>query len=257
MPRHPLGRAQLSKPPPALLAPGFVRSSSLRCLAVLLLTLSLPVYVCSTLLTMPTEFTTVRLPPLSPCSLDSLSLPPLLHSSLLSLTNLANPSTDLRRRPTDHQSRPQRSARQAQRPKDRLSSPFPSLYAPFFLSLTEKGKQFLLLSGVNHALFGKRDAKQFCPPSLRSSSLRELMGWENRYGTTTLAQIEERVTQLGKELGVEIVCAQTDYEGEMCQLVRLHLHSLAPSENPCQQRREELIGMSGARRSITPAASAE
>ncbi|BGO95314.1 hypothetical protein NBRC10512v2_007116 [Rhodotorula toruloides] len=80
-------------------------------------------------------------------------------------------------------------------------------------------KTFLLLSGVNHALFGKRDAKQFCPPSLRSSSLRELMGWENRYGTTTLAQIEERVTQLGKELGVEIVCAQTDYEGEMCQLI--------------------------------------
>ncbi|GAA5839195.1 hypothetical protein JCM9279_002623 [Rhodotorula babjevae] len=60
-------------------------------------------------------------------------------------------------------------------------------------------KTFLLLSGVNHALFGKRDAKQ--------------------YGTTTLAQIEERVTKLGKELGVDIVCAQTDYEGEMCQLI--------------------------------------
>ncbi|GAA6001660.1 type II 3-dehydroquinate dehydratase [Rhodotorula paludigena] len=59
--------------------------------------------------------------------------------------------------------------------------------------------QFLLLSGVNHALFGKRDAKQ--------------------YGTTTLAQIEERVVQVGKELGVNIVCAQTDYEGEMCQLI--------------------------------------
>ncbi|GEM11410.1 3-dehydroquinate dehydratase [Rhodotorula toruloides] len=52
-------------------------------------------------------------------------------------------------------------------------------------------KTFLLLSGVNHAL----------------------------YGTTTLAQIEERVTELGKELGVEVVCAQTDYEGEMCQLI--------------------------------------
>jgi 3-dehydroquinate dehydratase-2 len=34
-----------------------------------------------------------------------------------------------------------------------------------------------------------------------------------RYGTTTLAEIEERVTKFGKELGVEIVCAQTNYEG--------------------------------------------
>lgn len=42
----------------------------------------------------------------------------------------------------------------------------------------------------------------------------------SRYGTTTLAQIEERVTRLAREeLGVEVVCAQTDYEGEMCQLV--------------------------------------
>uniref|UniRef100_A0A0K3CLA3 Catabolic 3-dehydroquinase n=1 Tax=Rhodotorula toruloides TaxID=5286 RepID=A0A0K3CLA3_RHOTO len=80
-------------------------------------------------------------------------------------------------------------------------------------------KTFLLLSGVNHALFGKRDAKQFRAPfsfpPLRALTVR--VG--NRYGTTTLAQIEERVTKLGKELGVEIVCAQTDYEGEMCQLI--------------------------------------
>nr|CRX79223.1 hypothetical protein ls5931a1_00030 [Leucosporidium scottii] len=60
-------------------------------------------------------------------------------------------------------------------------------------------KTYLLLSGVNHNLFGTRDPKA--------------------YGTTTLAQIEERVTKLGKELGVNIVCAQTNYEGEMCELI--------------------------------------
>ncbi|BGP19897.1 hypothetical protein JCM10213_008629 [Rhodosporidiobolus nylandii] len=60
-------------------------------------------------------------------------------------------------------------------------------------------KTFLLLSGVNHALFGKRDSAQ--------------------YGTATLADIEERVTKLGESLGVKVLCAQTDYEGEMCQLI--------------------------------------
>lgn len=83
--------------------------------------------------------------------------------------------------------------------------------------------QFLLLSGVNHALFGKRDAKQCVPSSLPSLSPFPRLTLPlalRRYGTTTLAQIEERITKLGKELGVEIVCAQTDYEGEMCQLVR-------------------------------------
>ncbi|KAK4048431.1 hypothetical protein OIV83_004777 [Microbotryomycetes sp. JL201] len=59
--------------------------------------------------------------------------------------------------------------------------------------------KFLLLSGPNHNLFGKRDPKQ--------------------YGTTTLAEIEQRVTKLGKELGVEVVCAQTNWEGEMIDLI--------------------------------------
>ncbi|GAA6007500.1 hypothetical protein JCM11491_004186 [Sporobolomyces phaffii] len=67
------------------------------------------------------------------------------------------------------------------------------------LSVPRDSKKFLLLSGVNHNLFGKRDSAQ--------------------YGTTTLAEIEERVTKFGKELGVEIVCAQTNYEGEMCELI--------------------------------------
>ncbi|GAA5824202.1 hypothetical protein JCM5353_000348 [Sporobolomyces roseus] len=67
------------------------------------------------------------------------------------------------------------------------------------LTLKRDPKRFLLVSGVNHALFGKRDSTQ--------------------YGTTTLAEIEERVTKFGKELGVEVVCAQTNYEGEMCELI--------------------------------------
>ena len=50
------------------------------------------------------------------------------------------------------------------------------------------------------------------------------------------------VTRVGKELGVEIICAQTDYEGEMCQLVsfRRHLsvgHALCaqPLRAPCRR----------------------
>ncbi|SCV73198.1 BQ2448_7123 [Microbotryum intermedium] len=60
-------------------------------------------------------------------------------------------------------------------------------------------KTFLLLSGPNHNLFGTRNPKQ--------------------YGTTTLADIEERVTKFGKELGVKILCAQSNYEGEMIELI--------------------------------------
>ena len=60
-------------------------------------------------------------------------------------------------------------------------------------------KTFLLLSGVNHNLFGTRDPAQ--------------------YGSFTLAQIEEQLTKVGEELGVKIICAQTNYEGEMCELV--------------------------------------
>lgn len=60
-------------------------------------------------------------------------------------------------------------------------------------------RTFLLLSGPNHNLFGKRDPKH--------------------YGTTTMAQIEEQVTNLGKELGVKVVCAQTNHEGVFIDLI--------------------------------------
>jgi 3-dehydroquinate dehydratase II len=61
-------------------------------------------------------------------------------------------------------------------------------------------KTFLMLHGVNHSMFGKRDPKQ--------------------YGTITLAQIDEKLQALAKELGVEVVSFQTDSEGDMCK--RIH-----------------------------------
>ena len=61
-------------------------------------------------------------------------------------------------------------------------------------------KKFLMLHGVNHSMFGKRDPKQ--------------------YGTITLEQINGKLQALAKELGVEVTAFQTDSEGEMCQ--RIH-----------------------------------
>lgn len=60
--------------------------------------------------------------------------------------------------------------------------------------------KILVLHGVNLNMFGKRDPQQ--------------------YGTATLAQIDEQVTALGKELGAEVSCFQTNFEGAMCE--RIH-----------------------------------
>ena len=57
-------------------------------------------------------------------------------------------------------------------------------------------KSILMLHGINHAMFGKRDPQQ--------------------YGTVTLAEIDGKLQALGKELGVNVVSFQTDCEGEMC-----------------------------------------
>ena len=59
---------------------------------------------------------------------------------------------------------------------------------------------FLMLHGVNHNMFGKRDPKQ--------------------YGTVTLAQIDAQVAALAKELGVGVVSYQTNSEADMCE--RIH-----------------------------------
>ncbi|KJV33910.1 3-dehydroquinate dehydratase [Aquitalea magnusonii] len=61
-------------------------------------------------------------------------------------------------------------------------------------------KKMLMLHGINHNMFGKRDPKQ--------------------YGTVTLAEIDTRLQALGRELGVEVESFQTNHEGEMCE--RIH-----------------------------------
>jgi 3-dehydroquinate dehydratase-2 len=58
----------------------------------------------------------------------------------------------------------------------------------------------LMLHGVNHNMFGKRDPKQ--------------------YGTITLGEIDASLRSLGEELGVTIESFQTNNEGEMCE--RIH-----------------------------------
>ena len=55
--------------------------------------------------------------------------------------------------------------------------------------------KILMLHGINHNMFGKRDPQQ--------------------YGTITLAQIDEQLRVLGQELGADIESFQTNSEGEM------------------------------------------
>ena len=60
--------------------------------------------------------------------------------------------------------------------------------------------KILMLHGINHNLFGKRDPGQ--------------------YGTVTLDEINARLHALGQELGVELDAFQTNFEGAMCE--RIH-----------------------------------
>ncbi|TMH88955.1 MAG: type II 3-dehydroquinate dehydratase [Betaproteobacteria bacterium] len=60
--------------------------------------------------------------------------------------------------------------------------------------------KILMLHGINHNMFGKRDPAQ--------------------YGTITLAEIDAQLQKLGRELGVEVVSFQTNNEGAMCE--RIH-----------------------------------
>ncbi|KVV09078.1 type II 3-dehydroquinate dehydratase [Burkholderia ubonensis] len=61
-------------------------------------------------------------------------------------------------------------------------------------------KKILMLHGINHNMFGKRDPAQ--------------------YGTITLAQIDARLQGLAAELGVQVESFQTNSEGAMCE--RIH-----------------------------------
>ncbi len=59
--------------------------------------------------------------------------------------------------------------------------------------------KILCLNGINLNMFGKRDPAQ--------------------YGTITLDQIDSQVKQLGQELGAEVVCYQTNFEGAMVEKI--------------------------------------
>ena len=61
-------------------------------------------------------------------------------------------------------------------------------------------KKILMLHGINHNMFGKRDPAQ--------------------YGTTTLAEIDAAMAALGKEIGAEVTSFQTNSESVMCE--RIH-----------------------------------
>ncbi len=60
--------------------------------------------------------------------------------------------------------------------------------------------KILMLHGINHNMFGKRDPKQ--------------------YGTITLDEINASLGSLASELGAEMDYFQTNSEGEMCE--RIH-----------------------------------
>lgn len=60
--------------------------------------------------------------------------------------------------------------------------------------------KILMLHGINHNMFGKRDPKQ--------------------YGSTTLAQIDASLQALGRELDVTVESFQTNSEAAMCE--RIH-----------------------------------
>ena len=61
-------------------------------------------------------------------------------------------------------------------------------------------KQFLMLHGINHNMFGKRDPKQ--------------------YGTITLDEINAQLARTAAELGVNVAAFQTNSESAMCE--RIH-----------------------------------
>ncbi|SNS81006.1 3-dehydroquinate dehydratase [Anaerovirgula multivorans] len=61
-------------------------------------------------------------------------------------------------------------------------------------------KKVLMLHGINHNMFGKRDPVQ--------------------YGRITLDEIDEKMRELGKELEVEVISFQTNHEGAMVE--RIH-----------------------------------
>ena len=59
--------------------------------------------------------------------------------------------------------------------------------------------KILTLNGINLNMFGKRDPAQ--------------------YGSITLAEIDAQLQQLGQELGAQVECFQTNFEGAMVEKI--------------------------------------
>jgi 3-dehydroquinate dehydratase-2 len=59
--------------------------------------------------------------------------------------------------------------------------------------------KILCLNGINLNMFGKRDPAQ--------------------YGTITLAEIDAQLVKLGHELGANVECFQTNFEGAMAEKI--------------------------------------
>jgi 3-dehydroquinate dehydratase-2 len=76
----------------------------------------------------------------------------------------------------------------------------PQLKNKIMKNLTVKPMNFLMLHGINHNMFGKRDPAQ--------------------YGTVTLDEINTSLTNLAGQLGVAVSCFQTNGEKEMVE--RIH-----------------------------------
>jgi 3-dehydroquinate dehydratase-2 len=68
-------------------------------------------------------------------------------------------------------------------------------------------KKILVLHGPNLNLFGRRE------PHI--------------YGTTTLAQIDEQLAALARELGVELATIQSNHEGALVDFLHQHIDDAA------------------------------
>ncbi|MEU0241292.1 type II 3-dehydroquinate dehydratase [Nocardiopsis sp. NPDC006198] len=79
-------------------------------------------------------------------------------------------------------------------------------------AVAEPSRTVLLLNGPNLNLLGTRDPEQ--------------------YGTVTLDEVERQVVALGVELGVEVVCAQSNSEGVMVDRIHSARHWAGVVLNP-------------------------
>ena len=60
--------------------------------------------------------------------------------------------------------------------------------------------KILLLNGVNLNMLGKRDSRH--------------------YGTDTLPELEQKVVKYAQKLGVEVICKQSNIEGELVNILQ-------------------------------------